>query len=311
MVDVVIVHYSSAPDLRQCVAALRQDDEPVASVVVVDNASPEPVPARVSRYAHVMVSPRNVGFARAANLGAERGAAKYVLFLNPDVTLATGTLSALLGSFSDSRIAAASPLLILPDGRPQVGMGGYLPCWSSVLSEHLLLSSWLPWDIGRRAIFVRAPAHLPPPLQLAASRTEVPLEWLCGACLMVRRESFRRVGGFDESFFLYGEDLDLGRRLTESGYRLVLRTDLAVQHRQGSGSGQPGLLADETLWLDSLDRYYRKHRPWSRRAFHAIAAMGFGARAITYSLGLGQRAEDSVNRVLAYAGYCAVLALAS
>lgn len=303
MIDVVIVHYPCARDVVECVETLGGRRGPVGSVTIVENGAPERVPAELDSHADVVTLPDNVGFARAANLGARRGTADHLLFVNPDVRVTADVLSELLATCADPRTGAASPALVLPDGRPQVGVGGYLPGWRSILAEHVPRPARLPRGAWPEPFFFKAPLVRP---DSAVSRKDltVMVDWLCGACLLARRDAFERVGGFDESFFLYGEDVDLGHRLKGVGYRLALRTDLIAEHRHVMSTGLRARRAASTVWLDGVDRYYRKHRPWARRGLHAVAALGFAARFVAYGLGLSRPrspGDDAVRRVASFA----------
>lgn len=310
MIDAVVVHYPTARDLRGCIEALHSGRRVLSSVTVVDNGAPERVPDAIARVADVISLPHNLGFACAANLGAARGAADHVLFVNPDVRVTGNVLRKLRTTCAAPGCAAASPLLLLPDGRPQVGVGGFLPGLRSILCEHVPgLSSTIRRGARNGPFFLKAE-------DLRRERSDGPrcvvVDWLCAACLLVRRDAFEGVGGFDETFFLYGEDIDLGHRLTTAGHRLRLRTDIVALHRHVYPTRGAARQADGAVWLDGLDRYYRKHRPRSRRGLHMIAAVGFATRALVYALELMTPASPPGNarrRVAAYARRSVSLAM--
>src|SRR6185503_11528018 len=200
-VDVVVVSYETRETLLECLAAFVA--EPTASVVVIDNASRDGTAAAVrERFPSVrlVANAENVGFARACNQGARESRARYLLFLNPDATLAPGSLGALAAILeARPRVGVVGPRTRSANGDIQVSTGPDLSLVSEIRQRRLVRG------VARRdaAILVEAEG-------LHAVEREV--DWVSGACLMIRREAFDAVSGFDERFFLYEEDADLCRR---------------------------------------------------------------------------------------------------
>lgn len=277
-IDAVIVHYTGAEHLRRCVAAIRQAADRHLAIRIVDNDAPEPVPEAIVAQSDVLLlrPGANLGFARGTNLGARGGEAEYLLFVNPDVRLsaqAMRTLAALLDEHP--RVAACGPTLINPDGTGQVGSAGYLPSVTSVTSQALAL----PYLSGGRGRSLFVPAHL-----RAARRQFRSVDWLSAACMLIRRRAFEQVGGFDERFFLYGEDIDLGKRLRDSGWQMAYVPEVRVEHEHLHTDRQQAQRAPDWAWLDGLDLYYRLHTPRVRRLLHAIGWIGFALRALAYTV---------------------------
>ncbi len=286
-VGVIIVHYPSARDVYLCLESLAGAVDTIADIVVVDNAAPErvsPPPFR-SKKIEVLRCRENVGFARAANLGAGNVRGDLLLFLNPDVRLTPSDLAGLVETIhGEAGIGAVAPNLLRPDGTTQAGAGGYLPTVSSVSAHAFCLPKWLPGGFGKP--FMVRLNWVDPSGSNGARGTHpelVPVDWLSGACMLVRRSAFEQVGGFDDSYFLYGEDIDLGRRLRESGWQVVLRPDVAVRHLH-TANERYKTRAPVTAWIDGLDVYYRQHAPRSRRVLHAIGGLGLLGRAAARSL---------------------------
>lgn len=303
----VLVHYSSSSDLQTCLTSLQRERRYIRSIVVVDNDAPEPVPASAAATARVLKLPENVGFARAANRGAREGEAPFLLFLNPDVTLRPGALETMLDNLDEPRMGATAPVLLLPDGRAQVGMAGHLPSWTSIAAEHLP-GPWGGAPNETRRLFLSG--------RSVASGDGSRLRevgWVCGACCLIRRELFDDLGGFDERFYLYGEDIDLGKRIGEAGARVALSLNAVADHVHIAAD--PSVKrAPVSSWLDGLDTFYRKHLPASRRGLHAIAVVGFLARSAVYSLKVARPASperDAPARTRAYARRSARLAIGS
>ena len=224
-VDVVIVSYRSAATLRGCAEPLCA--LPDVSVTVVDNASPDDTLAAVADLpVEVVRSPRNGGFSYGCNLGAKRGEAPLLLFLNPDARIGEAALYRLWQTLADHPAAAlAGPRIREPDGDARVE-----PAALPEAALHVRPGA-LPAP-PRPAIRMVRRAD-PRPLGLRAPRRP---EWVSGACMLVRRDAFEAIGGFDEHFFLYCEDTDLCRRLTDAGHEIRFEPAAEVRHVGGASS---------------------------------------------------------------------------
>jgi N-acetylglucosaminyl-diphospho-decaprenol L-rhamnosyltransferase len=206
-VDVVVVSYESAASLPACLTALPAS----AGAVVIDNASRDAgADVAESLGATVVRNESNRGFAAAANQGARCGDAEYVLFLNPDAVLGERDLELLLDALErDPGAAAAGPRLLDARGHEQ--------------------RSWWPFP-SPGATWAEA-------FGLQRLRQADPaVGFAVGACLLVRRDAFEELGGFDERFWLYGEEADLCRRAWDAGQR-VLRVPAATARHIGGASG--------------------------------------------------------------------------
>ncbi len=222
-VRIVIVNFNAGENLRCCMEALREQTEGDFEVKIVDNASSDGslqfIPSD-ERFAIIPVG-TNIGFAAGCNLGAGGCAAPFVIFLNPDAFAEPRWLQELLIA-SEKYLDAAmfgSLQLTAADNRIIDGAGDCYSCFG------------LPWRGGYNQ-----------PLHALSTYTETFSP--CGAAAMVRTEWFIRVGGFDEAFFCYVEDVDLGFRIRLVGGR-CLQVNSAIVHHVGSatlGAGSPFIL---------------------------------------------------------------------
>jgi hypothetical protein len=247
---VLIVNYNGERWIERCL-----DSVPVSrqvEVILVDNGSTDGSLKRV-RVGHpgvrVLELGENFGFGAANNRGAELASGERLLLLNPDAWIDPGALYALGVALDRApRVAAVAPLL--RDAEDRAEFSWYPEC--GVLGEAIQR-----WRNGRTGRWARGPRE-------ALLRVIGP-GWLTAACLLVRREAFRQVGGFDERFFLYFEDVDLCRRLTRAGWKLAKEERAGAVHvgsvglRDEHRNGGPGRAAVEYRVSQLL--YYRKHRP--------------------------------------------------
>jgi GT2 family glycosyltransferase/O-antigen/teichoic acid export membrane protein len=233
----LIISHNTAPDLRACLESLPAHVP--GRVMVVDNASSDGSPELVkAHFPHVLLveSPSNRGYGAAANLGAAACDSRYILLLNSDTRLEAGTLER-LAEYMDHhpRAAVAGPRLLNPDGSPQASRF-HFPTPGRLLQRETSLQRLVP----------------------AFPQEAGPVPWVLGAALMIRREAFEAVGGFDEDFFLYYEEVDLCLRLRQAGWEIHYAPVVDVIHTGGaSTSQQPGGMTRQLY--ASLERFYRKH----------------------------------------------------
>jgi N-acetylglucosaminyl-diphospho-decaprenol L-rhamnosyltransferase len=271
---VVVVNYNAGRHLVACLSSVYQAaGDLTVDVVVVDNASFDDS-LEQARTAHpaarILENPENRGFATAANRGVRATDAAFVLLLNPDAEITGGTLAALRKVADDrARAAVFGPLVRNPDGSiqpsarrvPGIGQG----------LAHAFLGRLAPGNRFSRAYTMADWDR--------ASEREV--EWVSGSAMLVRRAAFDAVGGFDEGYFMYVEDVDLCTRLRAAGWSVLFTPELEVTHQVGvSARTVPRRMAYEHS--RSIYRYFSTHvargpaavlRPLARGALWARAAM--------------------------------------
>jgi N-acetylglucosaminyl-diphospho-decaprenol L-rhamnosyltransferase len=260
-VAIVIVAYNSGEYLRRSLAELAGGGH---DVVVVDNASPDGRTAAACagfERIRLIERARNDGFATAANAGVAATDAAWVLLVNPDAWPQGDAVAALLRCAQrDPRTGALGPLLVDEQGRPARSTirppltPAALALWAAVPKP--VTRAYDLWRRASRADGLRAG------------------EFLQGAALLLRREAFDAVDGFDERFFMYGEDADLCQRLSAAGWGVELCTEATFVHVGGGSTGGEGArMRIELLrsWLrliakrDGIARAERARR-WLGRA---------------------------------------------
>jgi len=245
-VDVIIVNYRSTAHTAACVAAVHAvatTDQTPVRVIVVNNADPPDELERAVNAAGSAVfihNESNRGFGAACNMGAKQGRAAFILFLNPDAVLRPGYFRECLAFLNDAAhhtVGIVGPAIENADGG--------LARTSSALPE--------AWGLIAR-VFGASNAFLPAGRHLAAG----PVGQVMGAVLMIRRPLFESLGGFDERFFLYYEDVDLCARAAAAGAQCCYLTSAHAMHiGRVSSSHDKGLTL--ALFLRSMLTYARIH----------------------------------------------------
>jgi N-acetylglucosaminyl-diphospho-decaprenol L-rhamnosyltransferase len=260
--SIVIVAYQSGEFLRRCLIAAA-DSAP--ELVVVDNGSPQgETEAICAAFANVRLIPRgrNEGFGSAANAGVAATSSRWVLLLNPDAWPEGDAIERLM-RFADGkpRLGAAGPLLFDADGQPQ----------RSTIRPPMSAFALAVW-----AAFPRAVSRLYG-VWRGGRRGRSEGEFLQGSVLLLRREAFDQAGGFDEQFFMYGEDADLCARLRDAGWGVEVCSEARFVHVGGGSSGAEGeQMAIELLrsWLRLIAKHKgmrraERARRWLRMALVA------------------------------------------
>lgn len=268
-VAAVLVSYNTRELLLDALRSLRADG--VEDIVVVDNASTDGSARAVPLHdpeVTVLENPRNLGFAAAANRGIAGCAAPYVLLLNPDARVSPGTVGALADALDeDPGLAVVGPRIENPDGTryPSVrrfpglltAVGHAFGWFVDPANRFTRRYRMVDWD-------ATAPADV---------------DWVSGTCALVRQAAFRAVGGFDERYFMYVEDVDLCRRLWDAGWRVGYRPVGPVVHVVGAASE----LAPYRMIVEhhrSLYRYAARHAGPRTRALLPLVAAGLVVRTV-------------------------------
>ncbi|NPA91848.1 MAG: glycosyltransferase [Chloroflexi bacterium] len=254
--SIIIVNWNVKDLLRRCLESIPAGAAGLSyEIIVVDNASTDGSPALQETFPHVrwIQNRENVGFTRANNQGLRVAQGRYICFLNPDTYVHPQSLTTLVRYLEDHpRVGIVGPQLRYPDGTLQPSRYRFPTLWTALWESTPLEWAWPnnPWT--RRYHCADCPRD-----------REHPVDWLNGACLVVRKEVIDQVGPFDEGFFMYSEELDLCRRAKEAGWEVVYLPDAVVTHYEGRSSGQVHLLRDLHFHRSKV-RYFRKHHgPWA------------------------------------------------
>jgi N-acetylglucosaminyl-diphospho-decaprenol L-rhamnosyltransferase len=228
-VAVVTVTYSPGHHLERFLASLSMATERPVTVLLADNGSTDGTPqAAVERYPNVRLFDMgaNLGYGTAVNRAvAQLDDDDWMIVANPDVQWGPGSIDALFGAAARwPRAGALGPLVRDPDGSVYPS-ARHLPSLVRGSMHAALGPFWKrnPWTTAYR--------------QERFEPTERPVGWLSGSCLLVRRSAFSQIGGFDERYFMYMEDVDLGDRLGKAGWLSVYVPSAEVLHHKGHSTG--------------------------------------------------------------------------
>ena len=248
-IGAVIVTYNSDGEIGSCLDSAMGR---VESVIVVDNASSDGTLSEVRKRPHValLANTGNRGFAAAVNQGIQALDTPYILLLNPDAVLQTG-LEELAAACDDPGVGAAAGKLIGSDGRPQTGFSiRRFPTPLALSLEALGVNRiWRGNPVNRRYrcldVDPEAPADVDQP---------------AGAFLLIRRQAWQAVGGFDEGFYpIWFEDVDFLKRARGAGFRVRYAPGAVACHGGGHSVGRIPWESREVCWYGSLMRYSFKH----------------------------------------------------
>ena len=262
---VLIVSYNTRDLLESCLRSLlRATSEVDFALVVVDNASSDGAWQVVEGHfphARVIKLDRNIGFAAAANRGLAEVRTDFVLILNPDTLIPRGSVIKLLSFLREHPAAAvAGASLTDPDGTPQTSTFRF----PSLFREFWNFLPELKFALHLRQAAVRL-GWPQSNRHSGHGSVAIPVECTSGAACMVRTEAIRQVGGFDDRFFLYHEEMDLCTRLLQAGWGVFFVPGAQVIHWDAQASGyRPSRLPDMPLlgWrVGGMDLLWHKHRP--------------------------------------------------
>jgi N-acetylglucosaminyl-diphospho-decaprenol L-rhamnosyltransferase len=278
---VVVVNYNAGHYLSRALrSAIESAGDSTLEVVVVDNASADgSADQAVAAHPEVRLirNEENVGFARAVNQGIRATAAPYLLLLNPDAEILSGTLAGFVKVARDRpRAGAIGPVVRDPDG-------GIYPSARKVPSlgealGHSFLGLFRPQNRFSRAYTMAEWDH----------RSERSVEWVSGSCMLLRREALSQVGLMDEAYFFAVEDVDLCTRLRQAGWDVLFTPELEVLHQVGISRGRSKRITLEHS--KSIYRYFVKFEsPGWRAVLRPFVWLALRARAMLVSWRRGER----------------------
>jgi N-acetylglucosaminyl-diphospho-decaprenol L-rhamnosyltransferase len=249
---ILIVSYNSRSDLETVLRSLTETPPTVPhEIVVVDNASTDSTPAYIRERwpgVRLIASESNLGFAQANNLGIRNTSSELVLLVNPDTIVSGSDVDRLVFVLeSQPDVAVVGPRIVDGTGRAELSFGAMIS----------------PWAELRQKILVRGNDRGVSPITAIVdrmTRRTRRVDWVSGACLLIRRQDLDQVGGFDPRFFMYAEDVDLCAAVRAQGRSVLFSAEPQVVHLRG----RSGVAAPERVrqaYRRSQVAFYAKHHP--------------------------------------------------
>jgi GT2 family glycosyltransferase len=254
MIDLVIVNYNSTELLHDCLASIKwscNGSQP--NVVVTDNGSKDPIEYIRKTYSDITVvrNRENIGFSKAINAIMSTTNAPYVVLLNPDTIVLTDHFLESVASFMDVHpdVGILGPGILDSDGRIQGSARSFPRFHSLFFGRRSLLTKIFPKSRLASANILTKNANNTEPLEV---------DWVSGACMVIRRRALQQVGMMDERFFMYWEDVDWCKRMWDRGWRVVYWPAVKIMHHVG-GSSESRVIRSVFEFHKSAILYFNKH----------------------------------------------------
>ncbi len=252
-ISILIVSWNVRDLLRQCLQSIaNQQPNLTAEISVVDNHSNDDTVAMLRAefpQVRVMANAENVGFTRANNQALAIAQGRYLFLLNPDTVLRPGALHTLFDyAEAHPRVGMLGPQLFYGDGSVQSSRRRF-PTLATAFLESTKLQQWFPRNRVLTHYYMR---------DTRDDATQA-VDWINGAALFVRRELYDQIGGFDERFFMYSEELDWCYRAKRAGWDIVYLPTAQITHYEGKSSEQA--MAQRAIYFNtSKVLFLRKYR---------------------------------------------------
>ncbi|HVN48728.1 MAG TPA: glycosyltransferase, partial [Bacteroidota bacterium] len=277
-VSVVIVNYNVRDFLLQAIASLQKALRGISSeLVVADNASDDGSVEAVREHfpkVKIIANTQNLGFAKANNAALSQTRGTYLLLINPDTMVQEDTIRAMLDFFDEHPDAGMAGCKILnPDGSFQLACRRSFPTPSVALARMLQFSKIFP----KSKMFGRYN------LTYLSTEETYPVDAISGSFMMLRREVYEQVGGFDESFFMYGEDIDWCYRIRQAGWQIYYVHRTQIIHYKGESTRRSSVDEIRTFYR-AMHLFVQKHFS-SSLLFLALLRFAIASVSILASLG--------------------------
>jgi GT2 family glycosyltransferase len=265
--SIIIVNWNSKDFVRRCLQSLYQHcSETPFEVVVVDNGSFDGSARMIAHEfprAIYVQSVANIGFARANNLGVRHSSGRDLLFLNPDTELLENSVDTLRRRLATLPGAGAVGCKLINEDRTL--QGSCVQSFPTIFNQ-MVDSDFLRARFPRWRIWGTKPLH-------ADISEPAAVEVISGACILIKRDVFERIGGFTEEYFMYGEDLDLCFKVKLVGLRVYYLPQTSIIHHGGGSTKRSDNNLADVLMRESVYRFMQTNRGLARGACYRLAML--------------------------------------
>lgn len=286
LVSIIVVNWNTRKLLKNCLSSVIAGTKIPMEAIVVDNGSTDDSVRMIKnsyrRKARLVETGKNLGMGAGNNRGLEKAKGKYLLILNSDTVVPRGAIEKLV-VWMDKHpaVGVVGPRLRYPDGRLQTSGGSFPSLLKTVVlflgvDDVPFLSRFLP-------LYQRGGMYLSGK-QTGMFNREHKIDWLMGACLLMRRKIYEEVGGFDEKIFMYGEEVEWAYRVFRAGFSIWYTPSVWITHIKGasSTSGLRGPILGE---MRGLLYFFSKHKPaWEVPVLRVVLKVGSLGRIFLFSL---------------------------
>jgi len=274
VLDIVIVNHNSTDDLVCCLRSVYDSLGKIsARVIIQDNASDDDVDRVYETFPQIELSKnnQNIGFAKAINNALRQSAAPYIVLLNPDTQISNGCFESILEYMEENTdIGVVGPRILDTDGTTQGSARAFPTPLTGLFGRNTILTKWFPNNPLTRANIFTSGGH---------GETPMDVDWVSGACMVVRRRAIDEVGLMDTRFFLYWEDADWCRRMWQKGWKVVYHPIPTVVHSVGtSSSTKPARSLIE--FHKSCYRLFDKYNRTSFKFINPLVAAALAMRLV-------------------------------
>jgi GT2 family glycosyltransferase len=278
-VDIIIVNYNSTAYLLNCLQSIDEDigsdHDNESQIYVIDNASADNVNLITDKFPKVILwkNSVNVGFSKAVNYLIARTRSPYILILNPDTYINNGFCKSILNFIEENpMVGIVGPKIFDTNGMIQGSARTFPTPLTALFGRSSILTKMFPNNkLTLKNILTKQPDHT----------KFIEVDWVSGACMLVRRRAIEEVGMMDERFFLYWEDADWCKRMFEKGWRVVYYPQASIIHHVGGSSKRRDIRSLLDFHM-SVYEFFCKHSIKSN--FSILKIIVFGALSIRFYL---------------------------
>lgn len=249
----IIVNYNNSESLNDCLDSIYQTTQKIDfEVIIVDNSENDPgLPSLKGDYPQALFidNHTNVGFSKANNQAAKIARGDVLFFLNPDTILADQAVHLMFKHIcSYTEIGALGPKIMNADGSLQYSCRQYPTLWTGLFNRYSILSRLFPNNRFTSRYLMSDFDH----------NETCPVDWLSGCCLMIPKNVFEAVNGFDENYFLFNEDVDLCRMIHQAGKEVIYFPEATIIHQVSTSNKKTTAKVIIQRHLGMM-HYFKKH----------------------------------------------------
>lgn len=248
MVSIIIINYKQKDFLSACVESIFKNIKSSRFEVIIVNNSPEDdLSSLENKFPVKLISNKNKGFSNGNNVGAKNSSGEFLFFLNADTIIQDDFLAPAIKSLENKIFGASGFKLVNSDGTFQISFGYEISFFNEVKNKNL---EKLTWDKDKTRLS-----------QIEKDFSETKnVDWVSGAAVLIKKNVFDLVGGFDERFFMYMEDADICKKISDKGFKIFYYPFTKIVHLKGKNVNQDFRKNSYFYAKESQLIYYKMHR---------------------------------------------------